>query len=281
MTNQYIEQIPAFLDGTLTGQALEAFEQALQTDPELATEVQLYRDMAAALKPAPAEDALRANLKRLGRENTPVTPVRRRIWLAAACLLALLGIALLWRSRVPAPETTPARPPVQETPKTAPPVAQKTTPVPPTPARTNGNAAEKVVKPRLYAAAYAPNPRLEAMLGSRLRGDDYLFRITQPTANTSLKRRNGTANFILSGTLETSSDEVQAPFRVLIFSNNPADYESFSFVFSASLVFEKEQDAFRFRTENPLQAPPGLYYFLIEDENSGLPYFTGKFRVSP
>ncbi len=276
MTDKF-EQIEDYLAGRLTGEAREQFERAAQNDPELAAQLALYRDMASSLAPAP-EDALRASLDQLNRRQARKN---RRWWWLAALLLLTAGAAV-WLIR--RPSAPPAAPP-QNTQLGAPPVAQQTTPAsPPTPnpdslKRPPDTGSRPEAPPPRLAAAFEPNPRLEAQLGSRMRGDDYRFRIHRPAANAALKRLGGKVDFLLSGALETGAARVDAPFRLLVFSNKPQDYADFRFLLAAPLAFEKSGDAFRFQYTSSLKMTPGLYYFLIEAEDSGLVYYGAKFRV--
>lgn len=272
------EQIEAYLAGELEGEARAEFERAVQNDPELAAELALYRDMAVALAPA-AEDALRANLDRLDRQFAPASRRNRLWWIVGFSLLLIVAAWLIWRPKPAEPQV-----PGPGAPKVAPPVAQQ--PAPSAPAAPNPDtpkqgpdAPARQTEPRRVAVAFEPNPRLESLLGNQLRGDDYHFQVAQPAAGATLKRRGGQAGFLLSGVVKTSAAQVSTPFRVLIFSNNPRDYEDFRFVLAAPLVFEKSGGAFRFELSRPLQAPSGLYYYLIEAGDSGLLYYVGKFRV--
>ncbi|MEQ1746557.1 MAG: hypothetical protein ABMA02_14090 [Saprospiraceae bacterium] len=281
MTPHNIEQIEAYLNGTLEGDARAAFELAMQHDPELAAEARLYRDMATALNPTPTEDALRANLKRLGRQHAPSEPIAsRRIalwwWLAGA--LAVLGLIgwLVWRMPAPVPadhRKTPADQPVAQTPLPSKPPADagKKTPPPAHP--------PKAREPRLLAADFRPNPRLEAMINTQFRGDKYQFQINRPAPGTNLSRKQKQVAFRLEGTVETDVREISAPFRVLVFSNLLEDYEQFRPAYAARLSFEKTDHVFSFRLDERLALAPGLYYFLIEDEDSGMVFHAGKVSV--
>lgn len=282
MTARYTEQIEAYLNGTLEGDARAAFELAMQNNPELSAEVRLYRDMAIALKPAPTEDALRENLKRLGHQHAPPEPVAiRRIalrwWLAGA--LAVLGLAgwLVWRMRAPVPtdhRKTPADQPVAQTPLPGrPPVDSGHQPLPAAP-------LPKPREPRLLAAAFRPNLRLEALMNTQFRGEKYQFRVNRPAPGANLSRQQKQVAFRLEGTVETDAGEISAPFRVLVFSNLQQDYEQFRPAYAARLSFEKTDRVFSFRLDERLTLAPGLYYYLIEDEDSGMVYFVGKMSVS-
>ncbi|MFN0013301.1 MAG: hypothetical protein ACKVU2_02025 [Saprospiraceae bacterium] len=281
MTPHNIEQIEAYLNGTLEDDARAAFELAMQHDPELAAEVRLYRDMATALNPTPTEDALRSNLKRLGRQHAPVEPVAGRriaLWWWLAGTLAVLGLIgwLVWRMPAPVPadhRKTPADQPVAQTPlPSKPPAAAREKTPPPSP-------LPKAREPRLLAADFRPNPRLEDLMNTQFRGDKYQFQVNRPAPGANLSRKQKQVAFRLEGTVETDVREISVPFRVLVFSNLPEDYEQFRPAYAARLSFEKTDRIFSFRLDERLALAPGLYYFLIEDEDSGMVFHAGKVSV--
>lgn len=274
MTTRHTEQIEAYLNGSLTGEAREAFERAMQNDPRLAEDVQVHRDMAEALRPSPTEDALRANLEILGRRHHPARSARWW-WIAGGVVVAGLIGWWIWRSAAPKaqPPQSPARPPVAQT------IPGDSLPAPASEKYLPTKPTEQKQAPRLLAADYRPNPRLEAITGNQYRGQDYRFRISHPASGLRLNRQDGQVAFRLEGSVETDARAINPPFRVLLFTNKPEDYEQFRYVHAARLAFEESDGAFSFRLAEQLPLLPGLYYFLIEDEDSGMVFYVGKVSV--
>jgi len=99
------EQITRYLAGDLNSGELKAFEERLQSDPDFAETVKLFRSVEKEMQVTPDELEIREKLKPLSqqyfgiRNDTPVmTMPRKRVnwWLygsaAAACLLVLLWL---------------------------------------------------------------------------------------------------------------------------------------------------------------------------------------------
>lgn len=104
--NQWIIR---YVDGELSPEELGAFEAALQTDTELAAEVERYRDVKAVLQERLPEDATReALVRRTARLNREYfapqaaappsrrTPILRRLAPIAAAACILVAAVLLW-----------------------------------------------------------------------------------------------------------------------------------------------------------------------------------------
>lgn len=269
-------QIDDYLAGKLSAEAREQFEQEMKNNPSLASELALFREMAAALAPS-GEDNLRANLEQLGRKYTPSEPTLRRRWWIPGSLLLLLFVGWgIWKW------LSAAAPPPPAPPQSAPPadsVAERNAPQATAPPKASDTAFEPAQ--RLVAARFEPNPRLESLLGTQFRGDACRFRLDEPRANGQLVKKAGSAVFRLSGTIETNAETAALPpFRVLLFSNRPSDYEQFQPLFLQDLPVEKTGASPRFRLDKALKLPPGLYYFLIEDPDTGMLYHVGKVTLA-
>lgn len=277
------EQIEDYLAGNLDAEARRQFEEALRTDPELASEVAVYRDMAAALAPRP-EDALRASLDRLGAQFVPGEKKSRKTLLQV--LLLLTGIALIYflvRSErfgknTPAPQDIH-----RDRDSSSNPGDRQQTPPDTTrdqPATPPENQPPHGLKKMPMAGNFKPNGRLEDLVGSHLRSGDYTFEMEQPDTFRPLKWQGAKSTVQFSGVLHTDSPGGNLPaFRLLLFSNKPSDYENFHSLYSSPLQFEPEGKAFRFRLQARTGLAPGLYYYLIEDMNTGAVHYAGKFRL--
>lgn len=128
--------------------------------------------------------------------------------------------------------------------------------------------------------AVAPNPLLEVYIDQELREGPYRFEVTYPNKESQLSEQaDGTHLFRLSGNVYTEEEEIGLPFRVHLFSNKPADYEAFQPIFTEDLSFQVEGDHYIFQLSHPEALDPGLYYYLIEESESGEVYGVGKVIV--
>lgn len=279
--NSY-EKIEAYLSGQLEGEALAEFEKAVQSDPALAEEVALYRDMSAALEPS-EEDELRANLALLGKKYADPELDKKSFfnwWMVVA--VALAGFGVWWWKTTP--DQAPYQPAIEENSR---PTEIPETVVPPEtpdqekapPVAENESPENEREKPRRIAANFEPNAQLEALFDSQVRGEEYRFQVLQPTADANIKDEDGKVRLPVSGILETSADKVDVPFRLLLFSNKKGDYENFKPILKRNLDFKKDSDVFRFSLNTEMRLPQGLYYFLIENEDSGMVYHIGRVYV--
>lgn len=145
-------------------------------------------------------------------------------------------------------------------------------------ARPSGTAGRSTAA--LPPEAIAPNPLLEVYIDQELREGPYRFEITYPNKEAALSEQaDGTHLFRISGNVYTEEEEVALPFRVHLFSNKPADYEAFQPIFTEDLVFQVEGDHHIFQLSHPEALDPGLYYYLIEESESGEAYGVGKVVV--
>ncbi len=101
------ETIEAYLNGTLTGDALTEFEQRLKSEPDLAAQVQLFQNMDDALNDQPALDFQKIvqmeGAAFLQKAAAPPAKVRRIGWsrkqwaIAATLLFLVVSAALFWK----------------------------------------------------------------------------------------------------------------------------------------------------------------------------------------
>lgn len=123
------------------------------------------------------------------------------------------------------------------------------------------------------AANFHPNPVLENLIGSQVRGNDLTFALTLPTS------LNHTQNLPLHITLITEEEPNDYLFRWLLFSNQAADYQNFQPLKEVPLDFAKADENYVFEQALSLDLPAGLYYYLIEDVDSGDIFNVGKVEV--
>lgn len=125
ITPEQYERLNRFLDAEMTAAEMRAFEQEMELNPELRTQLDFERQV-------------RENLFAPGMTNLPVSPVKkeytgigisgkkkvaRMIWIAAGLAASVLLVLLLFR---PWNNNKPATPPIVKT-DTVPPVQKKDT----------------------------------------------------------------------------------------------------------------------------------------------------------
>lgn len=257
-------------------------EFVVQTDPALAEELTLYSDGSTDPEPS-EEDALRANLALLDKKHAVPLSENKPLfnwWMAAAIVLA--GFAIWWWN------TTPDQPaylpvidensyPTEILETTVPPETPDEEKTPPM-AKNESTENESQVPLRIVPN-FDRSPELEALFYNQVKDEAYRFRVSQPIADASINDQDGKATLQVSGVLETTGDRVEAPFRVLLFSNKKGDYENFKPILTRNLVFKKGADGFQFSSTTQMSLPQGLYYFLIEREDSGLVYHISRVQV--
>lgn len=271
MEHNLDDLIADYLNGTLDLETRRDFEHRLAAEPELAARVELEQGVAAALDAFAPENKLRANLRQISEKyNTPetlemevgkVVPGHAWRWWALVALLALGGWAY-WNMHAPLPSMPPL-----ESPATTPAEEAKK------PDEPEKSAPLKQTQP--MAAAFKPIAKLESYIGSQTRSGNLRFRVDEPQSGSTLPTRAGLTTFRLAGKIEGDLP-VQATFKALIFSHEQQAFEAMRPLESQVLEFDPN-GAFKFQKQWKLS--PGLYYLLIEDQQSGEWAFVDKFFV--
>ena len=264
----FFEEIESYLDGSLDEQTRLAFETELQRNPALAAELALRRELETLLASGP-ENALRENLNILGEryKNTPGTPNTRWMWLIASLLILVIAVWVLLRQ---------GEKPAQQ--QVTPPVTQPVDTVKHE-LKTHETMPQKETRTEPIAGNFKPNAALESMIGSQLRDGGFKFRIVQPSANASLVAKNGSLTLQISGRID-GADKLEDRFQLKLFSNKKADFEADRALFSIPLTFSHEDGHFSFQVLKKMKLASGLYYYLIENEESGAVNLVGKFRLN-
>ena len=260
-----------FVLGQLPDDELDAFLAYQTLHPEIRTEVEAVR---AVVKSARGMNNGAASPRK-------TTGRRPKIW----WLPLLLGVAVLggwwyWNQslhRVSDP-VVPAGP------------ALETPPAVPKPPDQTGQPQAENLPPqsedsgahRHLAAQFRPNPRLEALLGPRQyrdNGEDHVQWIQAPPREQHLALEKGRLNLSLSASVHAGA-AVAGNLRCLLFSNVPADYDAFRPVLVIPVeAREDSEQTFSLLFKATIELKPGLYYYLIEDRDSGEPSFMGKIIV--
>ncbi len=279
------ELIDGYLAGTMDSGARETFEQRMAADPDLAARVQLERELFEAIGTSPEND-LRASLRLISEKfNTSESleevvalqssgKRNRNGWaLPALLLITLVSAFFVFRSIQSSKTESPVSPLIPAPQEVSPP--QQTAPAEKILPQTPSQPGQAIQKSRPVASAYVPIPKLETYIGSYFRSGDFRFVVNAPATGVVLKATSGKLNFKLSG--KTEGDlPAGAAFRILFFNNNVRDFEKMKPIESGALVVSTDG---KFLFNKELSAPPGLYYYLIEDEQSGAWMYVSKFQV--
>lgn len=279
MNNESLDDlIHDYLSGVMDIETRKEFESQLASHPDMAERVRFERELYNAIGQSPEND-LRANLQQITRRfdqtefvSVPVSAEktsRKRLWRGVG-ILALLGALVLWwitQYRMK-PDATPA--PASE------PVQIISTPtIEQTPAVQEAPPPQAVQKSRPVAASYEPIPALETYVGSQYRSQDWKVTVEEPLPNAQLPAKNGHLSLRISGNIQ-STVVAEPGLRVLIFNNDLKSFEAMQPIANAALKVAPDGN---FLFEKVMVFKPGLYYYLIEDEESGNWLFVGKFRM--
>lgn len=279
-----IEEIEAYLDGTLSPEDSLSVEQRMQEDSAFANEVRLHRDLSSHFS-----DPGRANLQNVIREVISVPPVQDNTgttppakpkvwfwvkWLGLGTALVLAAWWILEREPEQAaytpssqqpfpPPPTPAPEPEEELPFSDEPRAS----IPDKPQKTKELVAE--VDP----SAYETNPSMEALM-TGMRGDELDVTLNKPAnQSSSFTRRNGITKLTFEGAV---SGGFLSSLSVLIYGNQDANQP----IQSHPLPLTPDgEDAYAFSSNLKLNLPPGLYYFVLTNEEDGSEFYIGKFSI--
>lgn len=278
MNNDIDDLIADYLADTLDPAAHADFERRMAADPELAARVKLESELADALGASP-EKRLRSTLQSIASQydtpeslvGAPVQMPRKKDrlgWLLAV-LLALGGCMALY---IFLQKETPAAPP-----PTVPP-AESPVVLPGTPAenlpkkdQTQQNNPPRPSRP--VAADFRPINQLETYIGSQVRSGAFRLYVEEPRSGVTFPA--GKINFRLSGKTEGAIPAGQT-FHTMLFSNDVEDFKAMRPVENLALALTADTG---FLLEKKISLRPGLYYIIIEEEQSGEWLFVDKFLV--
>ncbi len=289
MEQQY-EQIEQYLAGTLTGTDLEAFEQALQTDPELAKEVALHQ-MAQNFLSDGAELDLRRNLDAISTNFFFKDQANKQggwkgnSWLV---LFGVVGLSVLiyFLIKSPANPGETSTPSIQDSTQLSP--EQETSEPQQTidtsitnPANTTTTNPEE--PPIAARDPFAVNPILEALLATDQQSN--IFEFTEMEASTNFI--NNQTNLIIEGELYTAISPDSMNLQIQVFNNDPVNYTSSPLLQSSITArpIEEEQviafaakKAYSILYDVLIDLDPGLYYYQFTQIGNTTPLYTGKFE---
>lgn len=158
---------------------------------------------------------------------------------------------------------------------------KKAAPSPPeTPAQQP--APQAPLQPKLpapVAANLVPNPALERYLNDNVRGNNDRLDIASPLPGARFTSKDGKILFRVSGALDAKGEAPGSRMSVFVFSNNKEAYENDRPLWKQKLTFSQENGQYRFQAAARMAVQPGLYYYLIENEESGEVIKVGKFTA--
>lgn len=264
------ELIERYLSDNLAEEEQTLFEKRLSEDPELREMVNLHRLLFRELGD---EQQLRL-LKSLNEiTEKPYNNIFRRtikqVIVAISLLLACAwGIQYFMGSRSGhSPNRNVAPKPV--IPDMAPAIdTPKATPAPPIAS--------------LNPADFRPNPSLEGLVGTSIRGDESLrASFAKPEPTTRLLSRTGTVRVAIKGSILTTDRIVgDKDFTLLVYSNREADFNAGKYLFSTqSVINPVSTDEFTFSASPAIKLKPGLYYIVLTETGFNEPVAVTNFRV--
>ncbi len=271
--------IADYLSDALDPKTRQDFEQQIAADPKLAARIALERELIEALSASSPENLLRSNLRHISEKyNTPESLAsspgeapsgKVRLWWGLVAGLLLLAGLFFWNRSQQEKPTMPS-PQAQQIESQAPPPAKN---LPQTNETEKQNSTNKQAQP--IAAAFKPIPKLETYIGSKIRSGDFKISINEPRSGATLSSRRGQTTFRLAGKIEGHIPKGKS-LNALIFNNNLHDFEALHPLESHVLELDSN-GAFLFQKK--LTMPPGLYYLLIEEQQSGEWVSVDKFLV--
>ena len=304
--------IEAYLDGTLSGDELSAFEQRLKSEPDLADEVQLHRKLQNEFGDAQKRllksklDTLREEFMQKDEEVAKVVPINRRnnfrilMSIAAGILVLVFAIWFFFFKTPEKREIVDEEPPTEkesidsdqapvkeiEDPSNL--AEDQTNPENPS---TENESIEEIAPEENLLARFESNPALENLIAQNGSNEDFEFSIEQPAEEEPFILKNGKIDLQINGMLFAVDLKDEKSLVVEIYNNNPQDYASKKSIASYSLIVEKDtsedndglafasKEAYFYSLQKMLTTAPGLYYYLVFQKGQSTPIFTGKFEV--
>jgi hypothetical protein len=270
MEDNIDDLVTDYLLGTMDPSTRMRFEQRLAEDPDLSARVALEQELATTLDASSPENQLRANLNQFSNKYQSLESLAthsggrgRRIWWLLGTGLLLMGALAYWQFSQQGKtisQPNPELPPSiieQETPHT--PELEKTSPA----------------KPQPIAAAYKPIPKLESYIGSQTRSGTLRLLVDEPKSGASFVRSANQVQFRLFGRVE-GTVPTGTGLNLLIFTNNQKDFEDLRTVESQVLEISPNGN---FQVQQQLALAPGLYYLMIEEQQSGEWLMVDRFFV--
>ncbi len=131
------------------------------------------------------------------------------------------------------------------------------------------------------AEAFLPIPALETLIKSNKSNNEITISMQKSMKDSITISPGEKLDFRLSGTLKLNENLDSMNFKVHLFSNNSFSYQEFNSLETYVLALRpsKGKADFLFNIKKAVLLYPGLYYYLIREENDKKIYFVEKFKV--
>lgn len=123
-------------------------------------------------------------------------------------------------------------------------------------------------------ADLVPNPLFEQMM-TGVRSNQMIINSNSPNKNATLKWQQN-LSITFQGEIETGEKPI---LNLLIFSNKKEDYENWNYFVQTAATIEKTDAGFTYFAQPTLSIKRGLYYYILENEETEEPVLTGKFTI--
>lgn len=295
------QTIEKYLRDELSAGERERFVEAMEGDPALASEVRLHQMLQQEFGDREKQEFIK-ELDVLGDRhfNPPPDPGKRgrnwNYWLGGGFLVAIVIAIWLYQSfstpvpDQPVPEVlTPSAPTEESAPPVVLPEEQPTSTEPEVTPRAAPSAPRRD-KPGERPIAQAdpadltPNPYLEALIGSNVRGGAPEF--------SGIEARFNQKQFVLEGQVKRPAEDTGS-LLVFVYSNKEQDFLDGKYLSRFLLDLtplpagEPERSATgallqsaRFSLAQSVGWKPGLYYYFIAREDEAEPLYTGKIQLA-
>ena len=268
----------AYLEGRLTAEETARLESELAQNPELQAELDRERELREHLAVIRVRMQVRDALS--GSSPDPVMPAPVSRWRKWGLLAAVLGLGAFWfwyaqragDGKEPVSAPVPLEEPVpaggEDAPAGQPQAGQR-----PDPSR------EKPTDRRTLASAnpayFRPNPVMESLIDGGVRSEAINLHVAAPGKGEIFSPdAKGRVTVRFSGTMEGLNEAASGSLMLSIFNNRDAATPAYSM----PLPLKKEAAGkMVYDTRQRLEAPRGLYYFMIEANGEVL--YMGKFFI--
>lgn len=250
---QLDEQIERYAASEMSSLERAAFEQQLETDADLEAALQAHRSMQAAI----GDPDRRRLLDVLSELEAPPlalgTSATRsaffRFWAASALVFAILISAGFWwfYRNAMLPKPVPQKGP-----------AEKEKPIKLTPDSVDDMPAKPIPVQKQIAALnpadFKPNPALDPMVGTQVRGNNAIPEVLAPQNDANYVLQDGQFVVVLKGNVSDA-----ALLEARVFNNKATDFTAAK----ALQTFVVPVSNGKFNLKKALSLKPGRYYILF------------------
>lgn len=303
--------IEDYLEGLLEGETLRDFEERLQTEPDLAKELELHRKLQAELGD-PAKRNLRKQLDQLKTEFTLDTTedkeavVRKLIpWrkigsiAAGGLIFGLMIWFFAWRPSV-APELAKEAVELKEEKPPSIPVPEEEAIVkqviPEQTKKETPKKKERMVKAPIkkeLLASTEKNPFFESLILENASQNLYQLELSAAKETYIQALSTEEVAFQIAGSLKTTAPEETLLVVLSVFNSQAKSAATDQALIQFALPLEKEveedeeetsfafaaKEVYRFNVQKALQIPAGRYYYTISLSSNPRVLYTAYFLV--